>query len=292
MKRQRTESFSPESKGGKPLTPGLNNFPEKVAIVTSSMAPDASPGLKQQGQSDVPPAFWSQNSTRDSPLTPAFSPFTPNLHIPPPQSWPTQHTEPSPREDIAWSVPQRSISYSNLEGLHGQQPQHQYTPSYTQSPSSSVPDNHYTTKPRQHPGMYPPPSTQTTNSMMVPTSATSSPLPILTLRVLYHLRVSPPGSNRIINRSLSGRIAKATVILIMIVFLVQIQSLSIRAKLTILQQRRHRQRLHTTKNRDTTTDHHILTLGMMDTQEDKKPWKYRTNDSLLTYLLTLLIAER
>jgi hypothetical protein len=187
MKRQRTESFSPESKGGKPLTPGLNNFPEKVAIVTSSrnfdynhsgptnwMAPDASPGLKQQGQSDVPPAFWSQNSTRDSPLTPAFSPFTPNLHIPPPQSWPTQHTEPSPREDIAWSVPQRSISYSNLEGLHGQQPQHQYTPSYTQSPSSSVPDNHYTTKPRQHPGMYPPPSTQTTNSMMVPTSATSS----------------------------------------------------------------------------------------------------------------------
>jgi hypothetical protein len=192
MKRQRTESFSPENKGGKPLTPGLNSFPEKVAVVTSSrnfdynhgptnwMAPDASPGLKQQGQGDVPQTFWRQNNAQDSPLTPAFSPFTPSLQIPPPQNWPTPHTEPSPRDDISWSVPQRSISYSNLEGLHSSQhhqQQQQYTPSYTQSPSSSIPD-HYTTKPRghqQHPGMYPPLSTQATSGMMAPaTSATTN----------------------------------------------------------------------------------------------------------------------
>ena len=191
MKRQRTESFSPENKSGKPLTPGLNNFPEKVAVVTSSrnfdynhgppnwMAPDASPGLKQQGQSDVPQTFWRSNTAQDSPLTPAFSPFTPNLHIPPPQNWPTPHTEPSPRDEAGWSVPQRSISYSNLEGLQNHQQQQQYTPSYTQSPSSSIPD-HYTTKARQqHTGMYPPLSTQTTSGMMASTvsATTNEPSP-------------------------------------------------------------------------------------------------------------------
>jgi hypothetical protein len=90
MKRQRTESFSPENKGGKSLNPGdrLHTFPEKVAVVTSSrnfeynnhgptnwMAPDASPGIKHQG--DVPQSFWRPNP-QDSPLTPAFSPFTPS----------------------------------------------------------------------------------------------------------------------------------------------------------------------------------------------------------------------
>jgi hypothetical protein len=51
------------------------------------MAPDASPGLRQQGQSDGPLAFWKQNSTRDLLFTPVFSPFTPNPHIPPPNNF-------------------------------------------------------------------------------------------------------------------------------------------------------------------------------------------------------------
>lgn len=191
MKRQRTESFSPENKGVKLLTPGLNSFPDKVAVVTSSrdfkynnsnhgltnwMAPDAS-GLKNEAQGDVPQPYWRQNNPQDSPLTPAFSPFTPSLQIPPPQNWPTAHAQPSPREDLSWSVPQRSISYSNLEGLQNQQhQQQQYAPSYTQSPSSSIPDQ-YTTKsrgPQQHSGIYPSLSTQTTGGMMAPTTSATN----------------------------------------------------------------------------------------------------------------------
>ncbi|KAH8657503.1 hypothetical protein BGZ60DRAFT_383685 [Tricladium varicosporioides] len=170
MKRQRTESFSPENKG--------------VAVVTSSrefnynhgptnwMAPDASPGIKQQGE--IPQQFWRPNP-QDSPLTPAFSPFTPSLQIPPTQSWPTPHPEPSPRDDMSWSVPhppQRSISYSNLEGLQHQQ---QQFPAYSQAPQNPVAE-HYTTKPRvQHTGMYPPPlATSTSGMMTTPTSATTN----------------------------------------------------------------------------------------------------------------------
>jgi hypothetical protein len=176
MKRQRTESFSPENKGAKSLNPRSNNFPDKVAVVTSSrnfdynhgttnwMAPDASPSIKHQAE--IPQSFWRPNP-QDSPLTPAFSPFTPNLQIPPPQNWPAPHPEPSPRDDLSWSVPQRSISYSNLEGLQNHQ---QYTP-YSNAPSNPVTD-HYTTKPRsQHSGMYPPPISAPTSAVTAPTSS-------------------------------------------------------------------------------------------------------------------------
>ncbi|TVY83982.1 hypothetical protein LSUE1_G001342 [Lachnellula suecica] len=176
MKRQRTESFSPENKGGNSLNPRRNNFPDKVAVVTSSrnfeynhgatnwMAPDASPSIKHQGE--MPQSFWRPNP-QDSPLTPAFSPFTPSLQIPPPQNWPAPQPEPSPRDDVSWSGPQRSISYSNLEGL---QNHHHYTP-YTNAPSNTVTD-HYTTKPRtQHSGMYPPPISAPTSAVTAPTSS-------------------------------------------------------------------------------------------------------------------------
>lgn len=173
MKRQRTESFSPEDKGVKSLNSG-NNFPDKVSVVTSRnfdynqgatnwMAPDASPSIKQQA--DMPQSYWRPNP-QDSPLTPAFSPFTPNLQIPPPQNWAAPHAEPSPRDDLSWSVPQRSISYSNLEGLQNSQ---QYAP-YTQAASNPIAD-HYTTKPRVH-GMYPPPLA-TSSSGMIPASVPS-----------------------------------------------------------------------------------------------------------------------
>lgn len=171
MKRQRTESFSPENK----VVTSSRNFEYNTAPhqgATNWMAPDASPSTKPQ--SDVPQSFWRVNP-QDSPLTPAFSPFTPSLQIPPPQNWPASHPEPSPREDIGWSVPQRSISYSNLEGLHNN---HQYGPYANPSPQSG-PDPY--TKPRilQSSSMYPPPI-QTSGPAVPPyeaASATSSETP-------------------------------------------------------------------------------------------------------------------
>ncbi|KAH8814174.1 hypothetical protein F5882DRAFT_485699 [Hyaloscypha sp. PMI_1271] len=181
MKRQRTESFSPENKGAnfRHLPPQtVSNDP---AVVTSSrnfeyppgptnwMAPDASPSTKAP-TSDVPQPYWRVNP-QDSPLTPAFSPFTPNLQIPPQQNWPAPHPEASPRDDMSWSVPQRSISYSNLEGLQSQH--HQHYSQYSHPPSQPGSD-HYTTKPRVLPssGMYPPPIS--TSGSAIPPSETSS----------------------------------------------------------------------------------------------------------------------
>ncbi|KAE8447449.1 hypothetical protein EG329_010722 [Mollisiaceae sp. DMI_Dod_QoI] len=169
--------------------PPLNMPPIQDLVVTSSrnfeyntaphhgatnwMAPDASPGAKPQ--TEVPQPYWRVNQ-QESPLTPAFSPFTPSLQIPPPQNWPASHPEPSPREDIGWSVPQRSISYSNLEGLHNHQ---QYSP-YPNPPPQAGPDQ-YAAKPRvlHSSGMYPPPI-QTSGAPVPPyeaASATSSDTP-------------------------------------------------------------------------------------------------------------------
>jgi hypothetical protein len=159
MKRQRTESFSPENRG-MISSQHLSSRSDNISVVTSSrnfdyhgtnwMASDASPSTTKP-QTEVSQSFWRANP-QDSPLTPAFSPFTPSLQIPPPQSWPPPQTEASPRDELAWSVPQRSISYSNLEGLQGQQ---HYAP-FQHPPSQQV--DHYTTKPRMvHSGMYPPP---------------------------------------------------------------------------------------------------------------------------------------
>lgn len=123
------------------------------------MASDASPGTKSQAE--LPQSFWRVNP-QESPLTPAFSPFTPNLQIPPPQNWPATHTEPSSRDELSWSVPQRSISYSNLEGLQGHHPYSPYPPPNAQNHSAT---DHYTTKPRlPQAGMYPPPISTSTSA--------------------------------------------------------------------------------------------------------------------------------
>jgi hypothetical protein len=181
MKRQRTESFSPENKGMEVPNLKPQESPDNFAVVTSSrnfeyghgntnwMATDASPSTKTQP--DVPQSFWRVNA-QDSPLTPAFSPFTPSLQIPPSQTWPTPHTEASPRDDLSWSVPQRSISYSNLEGLHSQ---HHYAP-YANAPSHPGAGD-YTSKPRVLHSMYPPPISTSGGGISAPetTSATSEP---------------------------------------------------------------------------------------------------------------------
>lgn len=134
---------------------------------TNWMAPEPSPSAKPH--SDAPQPFWRVNP-QDSPLTPAFSPYTPNL---PPQNWPASHTEASPREDVNWSVPQRSMSYNNLEGLQNQQ---SYSP-YHHPPPGPISD-HYTTKPRvlQSSGMYPPPPISTAaNPAPPPETASTAP---------------------------------------------------------------------------------------------------------------------
>jgi hypothetical protein len=113
------------------------------------MAPDTSPNSK--GPADVPQNYW--RNTNDSPMTPAFSPFTPNtMSMQPSQQWPAHHhPEPSPRDDLAWSIPQRSMSYNNLDNL---QNQHQYGP-FNQHPPHT--GDNYMTKPRGLQSMYHPP---------------------------------------------------------------------------------------------------------------------------------------
>ena len=181
MKRQRTESFSPENKGANLRQLPQQTLPNDSTVVTASrsfeynhgptnwMAPDASPSMRAP-PSDAPQSLWRTNA-QDSPLTPAFSPFTPNLQIPPPQNWPAPHTDASPRDEIGWSVPQRSISYSNLEGL---QSHHQQYAQYGHPPSQP-PTDHYTTKPRvlHSSGMYPPPIS-TSGSAIPPAETTSA----------------------------------------------------------------------------------------------------------------------
>lgn len=166
MKRQRTESFSPENKAitarSFEYNPGTTNW----------MAPDVSPSTNPQP--GLPQSYWGVNP-QESPLTPAFSPFTPNLQIPPPQNWSATHAEPSPRDDLSWSVPQRSISYSNLEGLQGHPP---YGPS--SNPQSHPNPETYSLKPRSmHTGMYPPPISTSVggNSMPEASPATTIDTP-------------------------------------------------------------------------------------------------------------------
>jgi hypothetical protein len=113
------------------------------------MAPDVSPSASSQ--TTLPQTYWGVNP-QDSPLTPAFSPYTPNLQIPAAQNWPVSHAEPSPRDDLGWSVPQRSISYGNMDSL-----QHSHFGPSSNPQSHPSPDS-YTLKGRpMHAGMHPPP---------------------------------------------------------------------------------------------------------------------------------------
>jgi hypothetical protein len=75
------------------------------------------PGSMAKNPSDVSSPYWRMNS-HETPLTPAFSPFSSNVHLPPHPNWPHSATEPNSREDLGWSVPQRSMSYSNHDSLH------------------------------------------------------------------------------------------------------------------------------------------------------------------------------
>ncbi|PBP28398.1 Fungal Zn binuclear cluster domain containing protein [Diplocarpon rosae] len=186
MRCQRTESRSPEMEGKEVFPPPIHNFPIHPAAIPSSrayeyppppphgstdwMAPDPAPSTVKS-KTDASQPYWTVNP-QESPLTPAFSPFNPNLQIQPPPNWPPSHNEASPRDD-SWSAPQRSMSYSHLEGL---QNQHLNTPYSQYHPPPQIND-HYTTKSRalQSSGMLPAPTqTSSTVAPHEPTPATSS----------------------------------------------------------------------------------------------------------------------
>lgn len=67
--------------------------------------------------SDVTSPYWRINS-HVTPLTPAFSPYSPHVQLPHHSNWPHSATEPHSREDIDWAIPQRSMSYSNSDSLN------------------------------------------------------------------------------------------------------------------------------------------------------------------------------
>jgi len=158
MKKPKTESFDPENK----IVATSRNFDFNHGS-TSWIPPDTSPNTAKT-PSDMPP-YWRVNP-QDSPMTPAFSPFT---TIPPPQNWSTSQAEPVHRDELSWSVPQRSMSYSNLESL---QSQNQYSPyPHSQAPPLS---DHFSAKPRtMHSGMYPP-LISTPSSILPPPETVSS----------------------------------------------------------------------------------------------------------------------
>ncbi|RDW67727.1 hypothetical protein BP6252_09123 [Coleophoma cylindrospora] len=153
-KRHRTASFSPEVKGIS------QSRPFDYGQASTGWIPSDAASTATKGQTDMPQNYW-RPQPQESPVTPGFAPYPSNLQIPPPQAWAGNHPEQSPREDLGWSsVPQRSTSYSNLEGLNSQQP---YVP-YSQAPTHNVGDN-YTTKPRMmQTNMYPPPLSSSSGS--------------------------------------------------------------------------------------------------------------------------------
>lgn len=180
MKMQRTGSFSPDHKSSLiPLKTQTDPYPHPTVVTSSRnyeypqtsqghinwMAPEPSPGSKTQG--DMSQTFWRPNP-QDSPITPAFSPYTPGMNIPPPHNWPS-HAEPSPREDGPWGPPQRSISYSNIEGLQNQQ----HYSTYPNPPTPAIPEQ-FEAKPRvllSSNSMYPPPISTSHHPSSGPASA-------------------------------------------------------------------------------------------------------------------------
>jgi hypothetical protein len=128
------------------------------------MAPDASPSTSK-APSEIPPSYWRVNA-QESPMTPAFSPFTPSLQVPPPQNWPASQAESIQRDEMSWSVPQRSMSYGSLESLQSHNQYSPYPNLHSQAPPIS---DHYSTKPRSmHSGMFPPPISTSSSTLPPP----------------------------------------------------------------------------------------------------------------------------
>src|SRR4051794_11963631 len=82
--------------------------------------------------------YWRVN-THESLLTPSFSMFPQHLTPSQQHNWPPAAAEPSSREEFNWPVPQRSVSFGNIENLPQQPSYLQFTP----STSESIPQEHF-----------------------------------------------------------------------------------------------------------------------------------------------------
>ena len=169
-----TESYPPDSKS-KSRSPSPSPFPghhhqgqpTKAFQVPSSassnrpyeyghhgmtnwMSADASPSSSKPSDLN---ATW-RSYPAESPITPAFSPYTP--HAPPPSAtWSTSVSESTSRDDMSWSAypapPSRSLSFgAESVGSHSQYPSISQMSSHSSRPydrkSSSISSD-----------MYPPP---------------------------------------------------------------------------------------------------------------------------------------
>ncbi|GAB1310955.1 Halotolerance protein 9 [Madurella fahalii] len=110
MKPSGTESYGPDSKIPSSAS-SSRTYEYGHHGMTNWMSADASPSSSKPSDLN---ATW-RSYPADSPITPAFSPYTP--HAPPPSAtWSASvGSEPSSRDDIAWSSypapPSRSLSF-------------------------------------------------------------------------------------------------------------------------------------------------------------------------------------
>lgn len=161
----------------------VGSRPPEYGHPPASWMPNDS-GSMAKNPSDVSSSYWRMNS-HEPPLTPAFSPFSSNVHLPPHPNWPHSATEPSSREDLGWSVPPRSMSYSNHDSLH-------HPPAYSafhQSPQE--PNSRDEFAPRQAaqpPDAYAP----TLTPVSVSASTTESTLSATTADTAQHASGPPP----------------------------------------------------------------------------------------------------
>lgn len=142
--------------------------------------------------SDVSSSYWRMNN-HESPLTPAFSPFSSNVQVPHHANWSHAATEPAPREELGgWPVPQRSMSYSHHEALH-------HPPAYPNYHHTSTEHNtreEYTHRPPpQQPDVYAPALTPTNVSVSASDAALSAPSTETASHSSGHSQLPPPYPN-------------------------------------------------------------------------------------------------
>ncbi|KAG4033292.1 hypothetical protein MFRU_005g03040 [Monilinia fructicola] len=133
-KKEMTESFSPDDK----VVNSSQNF-DYSGGPPAWVASEVSPGTKTPA--DMSGNYWS-TSSQESPMTPGFSPYiAPNMHMGNAQNWQSRghhgQSETNAREP-EWPVPQRSVSYSNLEGMQASSQHSAYVAPQPTDPYASV----------------------------------------------------------------------------------------------------------------------------------------------------------
>lgn len=181
IKKPRTESFSPDNKGiasifsfrynSDNISGHLYSRPLDYAHPSTAWNP-ADPNVVHKGPHEMPGSFWRMQN-HESPQTPAFSPFTPNLQLPHHPTWSPATTEPSPREELGWSAPQRSMSYGNHDALSHNST---YPPFHQNPPEANMRDEYTNRPPTQASAFVPPlpPVTASVSASIATSAATST----------------------------------------------------------------------------------------------------------------------